>query len=94
MLARLIITAITYLVAGLIPPLVAHYLIRVRFIGGIWAAMLVGVIGAFAGGLLDVFVLGMLPDIIPIGRMVDGGPPLVLAILFVLLFALVSRSNE
>ena len=94
MTARFIMTAVTYVVCGMAPALVAHYVFRARFIGGVWAATAVGMIAAFAGGLIDVFLLTALPDLIPVGRIVDAGPPLIVAIAITVLFALISHSNE
>jgi hypothetical protein len=94
MAARFIITAVTYILCGMIPPLAAHYLIRVRFIGGVWGGVIVGMVAAFAGGLLDVFLLAALPDLLPIARVVDAGPPLIVSIAVVVVYGFVSRSNE
>ncbi len=93
MIDRFVITAITHLIAGMVPPLVANYILKSKFIGGIWAAIIVGLIASFVGGLVDTFFLTALPDIIPIARVVDAGPPLILATGATILFALVSRSN-
>jgi len=93
MIDRFIITAITYLVAGMLPVLIAIYFLHLRFLGGVWAALIVGLIASFIGGLIDTFLLMAIPDLIPIGGVVDAGPPLILAVLVTILFALVSRSN-
>ena len=90
---RFIITAITYLVAGMLPVLIATYFLHLRFLGGVWAALIVGLIGSFIGGLIDTFLLTTIRDLIPIGGVVDVGPPLIFATLVTILFALVSRSN-
>lgn len=93
MTTRFLVTAIVYVVSGMLPPLIAFYALRVRFIGGIWAAILVGLIGAVTGGLLDTLFLGSFPDIILIGHIVDAGPPIAVAIVMTSVFALVSHSN-
>ena len=90
---RFIITAITYLVAGMLPVLIAKYLFHRRFLGGVWAALIVGLIASFLGGLIDTFLLTTIPDLIPIGGVVDAGAPLFFAAVVTILFALVSRSN-
>jgi hypothetical protein len=94
MIERFVITAITYLLAGMVPAIVTHYLFRPGFIGGIWAAIVVGLIAAFIGGLIDTFFLAAVPDLIAIGQTVDAGPPLILATVVTIIFALVSRSNS
>ena len=93
MIDRFVITAITYLIAGMIPPLVANYILQSKFIGGVWAALVVGLIASFVGALVDTFFLTAIPDLIPVGRVVDAGLPLILATVATILFALVSRSN-
>lgn len=93
MIDRFIITAITFLIAGMLPVLIAKYLLHRRFLGGVWAALVVGLVAAFLGGLIDTFFLAPIPDLIPIGGVVDAGPPLILATTVTILFALVSRSN-
>ncbi len=93
MIDRFAITAIAYLIAGMVPPLFACYILRSKFIGGVWAAIVVGLIASFVGGLIDTFFLTEISDLIPIGRVVDAGPPLILATAATILFALVSRSN-
>lgn len=93
MLDRFVITATTFLIAGMVPVLLAHYLLHLRFIGGVWAALVVGLIGSFVGGLIDTFFLTAVADLIPIGRVVDVGPPLIFATAVTIVFALVSRSN-
>ncbi|MCK4515710.1 MAG: hypothetical protein KAU31_10655, partial [Spirochaetaceae bacterium] len=74
-------------------PLVANYILQSKFIGGVWAAIVVGLIASFVGGLVDTFFMTTIPDLLPIGRVVDAGPPLILAAVATILFALVSRSN-
>lgn len=93
MIERLTITAATFVAAGMIPPILAVYLFRTHFIGGPWAAVAIGLISSFLGGLLDVLLLGDAPDIIPVGNVVDAGPPLITAAVLTVLFAAVSRSN-
>ncbi len=93
MLNRFVITAIAYLTAGMLPPLVAYYLLQARLIGGVWAAVVVGLIASFVGGFIDTLFLTAIPDLIPIGRTVDAGPPLIVATVVTILFVLVSQSN-
>jgi len=93
MTSRFVTTAIVYVVAGMIPPLIAVYVVRVRFIGGVWAATLVGLVAAFAGGMADTVFLPNLPDLVVVGNAVDAGPPLIASVAFTVLFGLVSRSN-
>ena len=45
--------ALTYATIGLAAAIVAHYLMKQRVVGGFWIALVVGLIGAVMGGLLD-----------------------------------------
>jgi hypothetical protein len=83
------ITLLVYLVAGAIPPMIAHYAMRAHFLGGIAAASLVGIIAAVAGSLAKTLVPGI-PDLIVIAGAVDVVWPLAGSIALTVLFALVS----
>ncbi len=91
--AAFVITFLTYLVAGAAPPLLAHYVLRVAFLGGAWAASLVGIIGAVVAGLVDTVLLIDLGDLVVLAGAVDIVPPLVGSIVLTVLFALVTSSN-
>lgn len=91
--AALVITFLAYLVAGAAPPLLAHHVLRVRFLGGAWAAALVGVIGAVIAGLVDTLFLIELGDLVVIAGAVDIVPPLLGSIALTVLFGLVTSSN-
>lgn len=93
MTSGFIITLLTYVVAGALPPLIAVYLLNVSFLGGVWGGSLVGVVAAVIGGLLDTIVLTMVPDLIVLAGAVDVVPPLVTSIIVTTLFGLVSSSN-
>lgn len=94
MSAAITITFLTYLVTGAIPPAIAHYLLRVAFLGGIWAASLAGVVAAVLGGLLRTLFLPEMPNLIVIAGVVDLVPPLTASIVVTALFAFVSSSNN
>ncbi|MFP4378337.1 MAG: hypothetical protein ACLFP4_14935 [Spirochaetales bacterium] len=87
-----LITLLTFIVAGTLPPVIAHYVFRVAFIGGTWAGLLVGTISAIAGGIVATSFLD-LPEILVIGNAIDVVPPVITAILVTLVYALVSSSN-
>ncbi|MFP4113190.1 MAG: hypothetical protein ACOCZB_00160 [Spirochaetota bacterium] len=94
MSVAILIAFLTYLVAGAVPPLAAHYLLRIRFLGGAVASALVGVIGAVLGGLAQTMFLSSIPDLVVIAGTVDIVPPVVGSILITVVFALVSSSNS
>ena len=88
-----VITFLTYIVAGSIPPLGAAYLLRISFLGGPGAAILVGIIGAVIGGLLDSLILTTIPDLLVIAGIVDTVPPFLASVVLTTLFGLVSATN-
>ncbi|MFW5836029.1 MAG: hypothetical protein ACOCVK_01345 [bacterium] len=92
-IAAFVITLLTYIVTGSGPPLIGHYLLRIRFLGGAWAASLVGMLGAVLAGLLDTVFLMERGDLIVLAGVVDVVPPLVGSIVLTVLFALVTASN-
>jgi hypothetical protein len=94
MQATTLIIFLTYLVAGVLPPALAVYLFRVQFLGGAWAALAIGVIGGFVGGLVDTLLLDVIGDMLIVAGAVDIVPPLVVSILFTVTYGLISRSNR
>ncbi len=90
----LIISFLIYIVAGAVPPIIAHYVIRLGFLGGVWVAMLVGVIASVMGGLAVILFLPGLPDLLVIAGSVDAIPPIVASVVVTTIFALVSSSNH
>jgi hypothetical protein len=87
-----VITALTYVVTGGVPPIVAHYGLGVRFIGGTWFAILVGLIVAVVGGLIAVLVPN-LPDLIVVANAVDIVPPLIASVAMTTVHGVISKSN-
>lgn len=94
MQANILIIFLTYLVAGILPPAIAVYLLRTDFLGGVWVALLVGVIGAFLGGLVDALFLDSLGDVLELAGSVDVVPPLVFSVVLTVVYGLISRSNR
>lgn len=98
MTMRTLLTALAFLACGALPPLVVAVLFRVRFLGSLWLAIALGVIGASIGGLLDTVILSiageaLLPRFLLLAGTVDLLPPAIGAIVTTALFTLVSRSN-
>ena len=94
MQATTLIIFLTYLVAGAIPPTIAVYVFRIDFLGGVWAALAVGVVGAFLGGLADTLFLDSIGDILPLAGAVDLVPPLTASLVCTALYGLISRTNR
>lgn len=87
------ITALAYIVTGGLPPVAAHYGMRVQFLGGVWPATLIGLIGAVLGGLLATIIPGI-PELLVIADAVDIVPPFVTASGLTIIYGLISRTND
>ena len=84
-----LITLLVYFVTGAFPPVIAHYLIRTRFLGGIAAAVVVGIIAAVIGGFARTLFTA-LPDLIVVAGVVDPVWPLLAAAIVTTLYGVVS----
>jgi hypothetical protein len=94
MSATFAIIFLVYVVTGTIPPVIAHYLIRVNFLGGTWSATIVGVIAAVMGGLAQALFLPGMPDLVVVAGAVDIVPPLLGSVLVTTIFGIVSSTNS
>ena len=45
--------ALTYVTIGLAAAIVTHFVLKQSVVGGFWVALIVGLVGAALGGLLD-----------------------------------------
>ena len=88
-----VITVLTYLVGGALPPVIAYYAFGVRFLGGIWLALAIGVFAAAVGSVLATLAGGSIPDLVVVAGAVDLVPPVVMSIAVTLVYSAVSRSN-
>ena len=59
--------ALTYLTVGLAAAIFCHFVLRRRVLGNFWAALVVGLIGAVFGGILDQVLAGEIER--PVERM-------------------------
>ncbi|MDR2589163.1 MAG: hypothetical protein LBC67_07025 [Spirochaetales bacterium] len=81
-----------YILIGFGEALIFHYVLKKRFIGGVWGAVFVGIAGSFTGGFLDIFLGKVWFSAIFVS--VNIIPPLVFSCLFLWLFYRISNSPE
>lgn len=86
--------ALTYIVIGFAIALIFHYAFRKRFIGNFWGALIVALIGAFAGGLVDVLLGDVIERLANLYGLINIFPPILTALLFIWVFAKISTSRE
>lgn len=89
-----LVTFLIFVVAGAVPALFSHYVIKAKLLGGPWIGSLIGIIGAVIGSLADALFLSELPELLPIGGAADIVPPAVGSIALVALYAVISASND
>ena len=51
---------LTYITIGLAAAVVSHFILRRRVLGDFWGALILGLIGAAVGGLLDQVFAGLI----------------------------------
>ncbi len=86
--------ALTYIVIGFAIAILFHYAFRKRFVGSFWGALIVALIGAFAGGLVDILLSDLLKRLANLYGLINIFPPILTALLFVWVFAKISSSRD
>ncbi|MFP4067809.1 MAG: hypothetical protein ACOCWU_02620 [Spirochaetota bacterium] len=85
---------LSYLVVGFGVALFFYYLLGKSFLGNFWGALLVGLVGAFAGGLVDYFFSDLIDTLANLNNSVNIFPPIATAIIMVWLFSLLSETRD
>ncbi|MFP4372885.1 MAG: hypothetical protein ACLFPO_00975 [Spirochaetaceae bacterium] len=94
MTAYYLTIGLAYLVVGFGVALFFHYVLRKRFLGHFWGALLIGLIGAFAGGLVDFLFADTIRLLANLNDTVNIFPPIVTAFILVWLFSLITDNRE
>jgi hypothetical protein len=90
------IVGLTYLIIGFGMGLVYFYGFKKDFLGKVWGAAIVGIVGSFAGGLADYFLKDRWVVLANLFGSVNIFPPLGAAALFLWVFhkSFVSSSDD
>lgn len=86
--------ALSYIVTGFVVALLFVYVLRRRFSGNFWAAVLVSVIGAFVGGVVDFLFDDIIAALTSINGIFNIFPPLIAAAILLTIFANLSEGKD
>ena len=56
MQTNFVTTGLIYIVIGFALALFFYYVLKKKFIGKVWGAVFVGIVGSFVGGICDFFI--------------------------------------
>lgn len=93
-MAEFFIIALTYVVIGFAVALLFFYVFRKRFLGSFWGALIVALVGAFLGGLIDVLFGDLIERLANLYNTVNIFPPILTALLFIWVFSKISASRR
>lgn len=79
---------------GLVLALVYVFIFRRRFSGSFWGAAIVGVAGAFLGGIIDFFFDDLIASLSSINGILNIFPPLIAAAILLSVFATLSERAD
>ena len=94
MTAYYLTIGLAYLVVGFGVALFFYFVLRKHFLGNFWGALLIGLIGAFAGGLVDYLFADIIAVLANLNNSVNIFPPIITAFILVWLFSLITDSRE
>mgnify|MGYP006291437791 CR=1 FL=1 len=87
--------ALTYIVIAFAVAMLFVFLFRRRILGHFWGALVVALVGAFIGGVVDYLFHDVIEALRNLNGAVNVFPPLIAAVLLLTLFAHFSeRSDE
>ena len=94
MTAYYLTIGLAYFVVGFAIALFFYFVLRKDFLGNFWGALLIGLIGAFAGGIVDFLFSDIIERLANLNNSVNIFPPIVTAFILVWLFSLITDSRD
>jgi uncharacterized membrane protein YeaQ/YmgE (transglycosylase-associated protein family) len=94
MTAYYLTIGLAYLVVGFGVALFFYFVLRKSFLGNFWGALLIGLIGAFAGGLVDFLFSDIIGTLANLNNSVNIFPPVITAFILVWLFSLITDTRD
>ncbi len=85
--------ALTYMVIGFGITLWFYYVLRRPFLGRFWGALVLGLVGAFLGGVIDFYFEDVLAQLANLNN-VNIFPPLITSFVLMWLFSTVASSDR
>ena len=93
MLSHYFNIALAYIVIGFAAALFFAFVIKKNVLGNFWASLAIAIVGAFLGGVIDLFLGDLLRKLSSIADAVNVFPALVVALLVLWLFSRFSRDE-
>lgn len=86
--------ALAYIVIAFAVALLFVYLFRRRILGHFWGALVVALIGAFVGGVIDYLFHDIIAALRNLNGAVNVFPPLIAAVLLLTIYAHFSERSD
>ena len=86
--------ALSYLAIGTLIALIYVFVLRRRFAGQLWGAVIVAVIGAYAGGLVEFIFHDIIARLSSIAGVLNIFPPIISAAVLLSIFAILSERKD
>ena len=93
MLSHYFNIALAYVVIGFAAALFFSFVIKKSVFGNFWVSLAIAIVGAFLGGVIDLFLGDFLRKLSTIADAVNVFPALVVALLVLWLFSRFSRDE-
>jgi uncharacterized membrane protein YeaQ/YmgE (transglycosylase-associated protein family) len=85
---------LTYFVIGFGMAILFHFLLKKPFLGNFWGALIVGLVGAFFGGLIDFFFEDIIETLSNLNGSINIFPPIVTSFLLIWVFSKFSARKQ
>lgn len=85
---------LTYLVIGFGVTLFYYFLLKKKFLGHFWGALIVALIGSFLGGVIDFFFADVIQTLANLNDSVNIFPPLLTSLLIIWIFSQISDNRD
>jgi uncharacterized membrane protein YeaQ/YmgE (transglycosylase-associated protein family) len=85
---------LTYLVIGFGVTLFYYFVLKKRFLGHFWGALIVALIGSFLGGVIDFFFEDLIETLSNLNDSVNIFPPLFTSVIIIWIFSQISDNRD
>ena len=85
---------LTYLIIGFAVALFFYFILKKPVFGRFWGTLIVSLVGAFLGGVIEYFFSDFLEKLANLNNSVNIFPPIISSFILIWLFSLVSDKKE
>jgi uncharacterized membrane protein YeaQ/YmgE (transglycosylase-associated protein family) len=85
---------LTYLIIGFAVSLFFYFILRKPVFGRFWGTLIIALVGAFLGGMIEYFFADFLERLANLNNSVNIFPPIITSFILIWLFSLVSDKKE